>query len=89
MKPIEIRPWRQSPFVVGRHYRVRHDFQALRDRFEAGEVLVYERDAYSRYDSCTGYFFSQPDVTYLRTWDVYDEEELEVWRELFEEILDD
>jgi len=55
----EIRPWRASPFIVGRGYRVRRDFKALRDSFTAGEALTYEGDAYSRYDSQTGYVFSQ------------------------------
>ncbi len=45
MKPVEIRPWRESPFVVGRRYRVRRDFTALRDSFRAGEILTYDSDA--------------------------------------------
>lgn len=85
MSPLEIRPWRPSPFVIGRRYRVRRDFKALRDSFQAGEVLRYEHDAYSRYDSMTGYFFSQPNAEQLRAWDLHDDEEIECWRELFEE----
>jgi hypothetical protein len=89
MEPAEIRPWRPSPFVVGRRYRVRRDFQSLRDAFRAGEVLTYVRDAYSRYDSYTGYFFSQPGASASRSWDIHDEEDLAVWRELFEAMPDE
>jgi hypothetical protein len=86
MKYVEIRPWRQSPFVVGKSYRVCKDFKCLRDSFRAGEVLIYDSDAYSRYDSYTGYFFSQPGAKQLRAWDLHDDEQLEIWRDLFEEI---
>ncbi len=86
MKFVEIRPWRESPFVTGRRYRVRRSFEALRDTFQGGEVLTYERDAYSRYDGLTGYFFSQPGSDRLRAWDISDDQDLETWRQFFEEI---
>lgn len=47
---------------------------------------MYERDAYSHYHSYTGYFFSQPGAEHLRSWDIHDDDELESWRDLFEEI---
>jgi len=87
-KYVEIRPWRQSPFVAGHRYRVRRDFKALRDSFLAGEELTYDRDAYSRYDGYTGYFFTQLGAGQLRSWDISDDDDLEVWRDLFEEILE-
>jgi hypothetical protein len=86
MKPVEIRPWRPSPFVAGRTYRVRIDFKSLFDTFQSGEVVKYEGDAYSRYDCITGYFFSQPNVPNGRRWDIHDDEDLETWRKLFEEV---
>ena len=89
MEAVEIPPWRESPFVVGRHYRVIRDFQALRDTFTAGEILVYERDAWSRYDGITGYFFSEAGSGELRSWDIDDGEDLGVWRDLFEELPND
>ena len=82
----EIRPWRASPFVVGRGYRVRRDFKALRDSFTAENVLTYESDAYSRHDSQTGYVFSKAGTEQKRIWDLHDKDDLEHWRELFEEI---
>jgi hypothetical protein len=86
MKPVEIRPWRKSPFTVGRRYRVRRDFESLRDSFRAGEVLTYDSDAWSRYHEYTVYAFSQPGAHELRVWDIRDDDELDIWRELFEEI---
>jgi hypothetical protein len=88
MQPVEIRPWRPSPFAVGQRYRVRRDFQSLRDSFRAGEVLTYERDTWSRYDECTGYVFTQSGTSILRLWDVYDTEDVAVWRDLFEALPD-
>ena len=88
IKYVEIRPWRPSPFVVGHRYRVRRGFKALRDSFAAGEEMTFDSDAYSRYDSYTGYFFSQPGAAQLRSWDIHDGDDLEVWRDLFEEILE-
>jgi hypothetical protein len=84
---MEIGSWRQSTFVAGHRYRVRRDFNALRDSFVADEELTYDRDAYSRYDGYTGYFFTQSETGQLRSWDISDEDDLAVWRELFEEIL--
>jgi len=72
----------------GHRYRVRRDFKALRDSFVAGEEMTFDSDAYSRYDSYTGYFFSQPGAAQLRSWDIHDGDDLEVWRDLFEEILE-
>ncbi len=75
--------WRIAPFEPGRAYRVLQDFTALRDRFRAGEVLIYDSDGYSRYDGYTGYFFRQEDGEGLRIWDIADEEDLEIWTSLF------
>jgi hypothetical protein len=85
----DLRPWRDSPFAVGRRYRVRRDFDSLRDRFTTGEILIYQRDAWSRYDEITGYVFSQPHAPGLRVWDLPDGEDLEIWRERFEELPGD
>jgi hypothetical protein len=86
--PVEIRPWRECPFIRGRRYRVRQSFAALRDFFTAGEILTFDSDAWSRYDGITGYFFRQSDLETRRVWDIYDDADILVWRELFEEIHD-
>ncbi len=79
-------PWRKTPFTVGRRYRVLRSFQALRDSFSVGEILVYKSVGYSRYDGMTGYFFEAQDDPRTRAWDVGDEEDLSVWKTLFEEV---
>ena len=84
--PQETRSWRASPFAVGRSYRVRRDFKALRDTFAAGEVLVYESDAYSHYHGYTAYVFSQSGREQKRVWDIHDDDTVESWRELFDEV---
>lgn len=89
MKPVELRPWRPSPFVIGRRYRVRRDFQSPRDSFRAGEIFTYDRDTWSRYDGCTGYVFTQAGTPALRCWDIYDDDDLTVWLDLFEPLPDD
>ncbi len=76
------------PFTVGKPYRVRHAFTALRDSFVADEVLLFDSSAWSRYDGITGYFFQQPERETLRVWDIADDEDILVWRELFEELPD-
>jgi hypothetical protein len=71
---------------VGRQYRVKRDFEALRDSFVEGEELKYVGDAYSRYDGYTGFFFTQAASQKRRSWDIADDDDLEIWEELFEEI---
>jgi hypothetical protein len=78
--------WRGSPFTVGRTYRVRRDFTAHAVSFAAGEVLVYRGDVYSRYDGFTGYSFQKAGTEQFRSWEVFDDEDVEIWRELFEEV---
>ncbi len=78
-----------TPFTPGRHYRVRVDFKALRDSFAAGEVVVFDSQAWSRYDGITGCFFRQDGCEGLRVWDIADEEDVSVWKTLFEEVGED
>ena len=78
-----IRP-HDIPFIVAARYRVRHDFEAMRDRFTAGEELVYEDCTLSIYHGCKGYFFRDQAGT-VRSWDLYDGEDSKaLWREFFE-----
>jgi hypothetical protein len=75
----------KSPFVAGKSYRVLCDFRAFRDTFRCGEWLVFHSEAYSRNDGMTGYFFTQEGVEGFRTWDVADDEDVSVAKDLFEE----
>jgi hypothetical protein len=83
---MEIRPWRDSPFKTGRTYRVRRDFASLRDVFRVNELLVFETDAWSRYDGMTGYFFKSQETNVTRVWDVADDAYLARWTDLFEPL---
>ena len=74
-----------GPFAVGQRYRVLKDFKSLRDAFLAGEVLIYESTAWSRYDGITGYFFKDLDGQ-GRMWDICDGEEPGLWKEFFTSI---
>ena len=75
--------WRKVPFTKGRSYRVRKSFKALRAVFQEGEILRYDNDAYSLYDACTGFFFFDSEGK-IRSWDVRDDQSIDVWPELFE-----
>jgi len=86
MQPHESQPWRPSPFVIGHCYRVLRDFTALRDHFHAVEILTFHSAAYSRYDSYTGYFFTQPGAPHLRAGDIHDDEDIAIWQTLFTEV---
>ena len=88
LAPVEIRPWRDCPFTRGRRYRVRQSFVALRDSFTTADILTFDSDAWSRRDGITGYFFHQPGRETLRVWDIDDDADILVWRELFEELPD-
>ena len=57
----------------------------MRDEFRSGEILRYTGSAYSRYDGITGYFFTD-EQEMGRSWDVGDEDSVEVSVELFEAL---
>jgi hypothetical protein len=77
--------WRPDPFKPEASYRIRKAFRSLRDSFLEGEVLKYKYNAYSIYDSMSGFFFVDEQGRH-RSWDVHDNDSLENWSELFEEM---
>ena len=83
--PDEIPPWRESPFVPGLVYRVRKSFPAFIGTFEAGELLTFVGDAWSRYDEMTGYFFRDASGR-DRRWDISDDDDIGRWVQLFEVV---
>jgi len=74
------------PFRTGARYRVLKDFTSLRDRFTAGEELVFDSSAWSRYDGMNGYFFTDTRTGQPRSWDIDDNLDTGIWTELFEEV---
>ncbi len=77
--------WRNDPFSTGCRYKVKKDFSAPRDSFFKDEVLIYDHNAYSIYDSMSGFFFLDSEGNF-RAWDLHDDEELDCWTELFDRI---
>ena len=77
--------WRDEPFKKGTNYRVLKDFKSLRTLFSEGEILKFKESAYSRYDCMTGYIFEDTKGDSW-AWDIHDDDELEVWKELFVEV---
>lgn len=75
--------WRDDSFTKGCRYKVKKDFKALRDSFFKDELLTYDHNAYSAYDSMSAFFFLDSDGKF-RTWDINDNEDLNLWSEYFE-----
>lgn len=80
--------WIVCPFKQGSAYRVRRDFTALRSSFTGGEILIFHSVAWSRYDGLLGFFFRHPGREGTWAWDIEDDADLEIWKELFEEMPD-
>ena len=76
-----------TPFRANTTYRVLRDFKSYRDEFRAGELLVYRRRGDSSYDSMTGFFFTPVGGGEYRAWDVAWDDDVGVWRELFEPVV--
>jgi hypothetical protein len=74
-------------FRSGCEYSVKTTFEALRSSFAQGEVLIFTSDAYSRYDSCTGFFFYDPLTGEVKAWDVHDSERPEEMAPLYFELI--
>ena len=70
-------------FQIGKRYRVKLSFSAMRADFREGEILKYTGSAYSRYDGITGYFFVD-EKEGGRTWDVRDEDSVDEWPRFFQ-----
>ena len=75
----------QHIFEPGSRYRARLDFSSGPvSTFRAGEILVFERDAYSPYDDSFVYAFrSEADGT-IKEWWLHDNEPKETWQQFFE-----
>ena len=74
-----------DPFKIGRRYLVRKSFESLRDAFTEGEVVTYQEKVYSWYDGYTGFIFSDAKKD-SRVWDVHDDDSVEIWSTLFQEL---
>jgi hypothetical protein len=74
-------------FVVGHRYRVRKSFvSGGRFRFSVGEVVRFQRDAYSPYDNCFVYVFSSELDGAEKEWWLNEEQAPEIWQDYFEPL---
>ena len=85
LKPRQSPTYRGNAFEVGARYRTRVAIKAERDRFAAGEVLVYWRYGSSIYHGARGWFFRQAGTGRVRSYDLFHGAPLQR-DELFERI---
>ncbi len=78
-------------FRPGSLYRVKQSFRSdLNTTFEAGEILVFERDEWSRYDSAFTYTFRSKMDGRIKQWWILDEpENADTWTQFFEVVLEE
>ena len=76
----------QPIFVPGCRYRVKQDFKSgPTSTFIAGEVLIFERNAYSHYDNSFVYEFRTEDGAETKEWWLLENEPKESWQHYFGE----
>lgn len=64
--------WRSHRFKIGKNYGVVNHLRTPTSEFAAGEILTFESEAYSAYDSSTAFNFRAADGT-LKTWFLHDD----------------
>lgn len=65
--------WRSHRFRSGEKYGVINDLHTQTSEFIAGEIVTFEKTAYSAYDSSTAFIFKSADGT-LKTWFLHDDD---------------
>ncbi len=77
--------YRQQIFTPHCRYRVKRNFDSgPTARFVADEVLVFERDTYSRYDNCFVYIFHTESGNETKDWWLPEGQSKESWQQYFE-----
>ena len=72
-------------FIPGARYRAKRPFGAGDvDKFEVGEVVVFESHFYSIYDSAFCYYFVRENDAAMKRWWLGDEEPEKLWTDDFE-----
>jgi hypothetical protein len=79
-----IMSYQRVIFVPGERYRAKQTFTSGNSQFISGEVLAFERDFYSRYDSSFVYEFRSENDGTNKTWWLHDQKPVDIWREYFE-----
>jgi len=75
----------QPIFMPGRRYRVKQSFKSgSTSTFVVGEVLIFERDAYSNYDNSFVYVFRAEIGGETKEWWLLEAQPKELWQQCFE-----
>jgi len=77
---------RQPIFARGAHYRCLLSFQSGPSSFEAGEVLTFLKETYSRYDTAFVYEFRSDADGQLKYWLLSDGDTPLSWTKYFESL---
>ena len=78
----------QPIFVVGIKYRALRDFSSgPTSHFIKGEILLFDRDTYSRYDDCFVYMFHNENTGESKGWWLFDGESIDSWKDFFEPVV--
>jgi hypothetical protein len=92
--PITPKGWRPKWFQEGKKYKVIRDIkEELKtgrvSSFAPSEVVIFDSEVYSIYDSCTGYIFEpiEPPNSSRKIIDLYDDDNLPAWSDYFQ-LLD-
>lgn len=75
--------WQKKIFTVGTRYRVKQSFVSGLSTFSADEILIFERDKYSPYDSCFVYEFNT-EFKEEKAWWLHEDKPTESWQQYFE-----
>ena len=73
---------RQYLFQVGKRYIVKINFTSALSQFEEGEVLIYQKVVYSRYDGCYVYEFAGAGGE-SKSWWLGDDDPASSWKSYF------
>jgi hypothetical protein len=74
-------------FIPGVRFRVKQDFKSgPTSKFAMGEIVVYDREAYSPYDNRTVYVFRGEAGNDVKEWWLPDGQSQHLWREYFEPV---
>jgi len=73
---------KQKIFEVGRRYRVGQTFASGASTFLENEILTFESDAYSPYDSSFAYQF-RDQAGAVKTWWLHEDRPIDTWRQHF------
>lgn len=76
--------WRPCPFTPDCVYQVKKETASGFWKLNAGEILIFLEESYSRIDGACIYYFQEKGTTDRVEWWWYDDDPIEHWKEIFE-----